>query len=190
MKVPLNLARRPFRNERLPTLAFGIGIVVLVALSLRHAFVARELRPGGARDVEKEVAALEQEIMRLGAEADTLQGVEATTQQIGEWRAVGQLVDRRAFSWTGLLAALERALPPGVRLAAVRPVTKDGDLTLSLSAVGRSVDDVIALPKALQAQGEFDWAFLDGYTEGADGVSASCTVRYLGGSQASAGGVK
>ena len=78
-------------------------------------------------------------------------------------------MDRRAFSWTGLFAALEGALPPGVRLESVSPSSAEGPIVMQLVAVGRSIDDALALPKALQAQGEFEGAFLDSYAEGEQG---------------------
>ncbi len=189
MRAPLNLARQPFRNERLPTLLLALGILVLALVSVRHLWVARELRRGGAGDVEREVLGLEQETRRLRAEAAQLGGVTAAAGTIKEWQAVKELVDRRVFSWSGLLEALEQGLPPGVRLVSVTPTVKGGALALALSAVGRSVDDALALPKALEAQGEFEGAFPEGYSEGPQGVSTTCTVRYVG-SRRTAGGSK
>jgi len=91
---------------------------------------------------------------------------------------VKRLVDRRAFSWTGLFAALEQALPPGVRLVAVQPAGGASGTELSLNAVGRSSADALALLKALQSHGEFEGAFLNSWSEGHDGVDISCSVRY------------
>ncbi len=186
----LNLARQPFRNERLPTLALAVCLVVLAALSLRHVLAAIELRPGGARDVEHQLAAIEKEVAELRAEARRLEGVSAAPDAIEEWSAIKDLVDRRAFSWTGLFAALEGALPPGVRLASVSPATGEGPILIHIDAVGRSIEDALALPKALQAQGEFAEAFLDSYAERDEGVAIRCTVRYLGPGRAGARGAK
>ena len=61
MKPPLNLAREPFRNERLPTLLLGIGTLALLAATARQAQVAWELLPGRARDVSSELQSLEAE---------------------------------------------------------------------------------------------------------------------------------
>ena len=176
----LNLARRPFRNERLPTLALALGLVLLAALSVRHGMAALDLRPGGAGDAERELGGIEKEIAELRAESNELRGVSARLDEIKEWSAIKDLVDRRAFSWTGLFAALEGALPPGVRLESVSPSSPEGPIVMRLVAVGRSIEDALALPKALQAQGEFDGAFLTSYAESDRGVSIHCTVRYLG----------
>ncbi len=180
MSAPLNLARRPFRNERLPTLILVVSLVLLAALSVRHAIVARDLRPGGAGDIEGQVVALETETARLHREAADLGTVSAPSGAIEEWAVLRELVDRRAFSWTGLFAALEQALPPGIRLVSVSPGTKSGQMTLTLVAVGRGVDDALALPKALAAQGEFQDPFLQSYSESQNGVDITCSVRYLG----------
>ena len=88
-------------------------------------------------------------------------------------------MDRRAFSWTGLLAALEGALPPGVKLVSVSPQTKAGRTELSLTAVGRRTEDALALLQSLQAHEGFEGAFLNGWTEGREGIDISCTVGYV-----------
>jgi Tfp pilus assembly protein PilN len=178
VKAPLNLARQPFRNERLPTLLLGLGSFVLALATVRQAVVAWELLPGRARDVEAEVKSLEAETARLASESARLQGVGASSDAQREWTAVKRLVDRRAFSWTGLFAALEQALPPGVRLVAVQPVGDASGTELSLSAVGHSSDDALALLKALQSHGDFEGAFLNSWSQRQEGVDISCSVRY------------
>jgi hypothetical protein len=174
----VNLARRPFRNERLPTLLLAIGCAVLAALTVRHAVVARNLLPGRALAVEREAVSLEREVASLRAEAEKLGGDTGPAPAIKEWAAVKELVDRRAFSWTGLFADLEKALPPGVRLASVAPQMEKGSLVLSLNAVGREVDDALALYEALQGHPSFRGAQLLNYSEGTGGIEITCRVAY------------
>jgi len=178
VSAPLNLARRPFRNERLPTILLAVGCAGLAILTVRHAFLARDLLPGRSRDVMAQVAALEKEASGLRAEATELRRLAAPTETLREWAAVQALVDRRAFSWTGLFSALERALPPGVRLVSVSPRDGRDGLVLTIAAVGRQGEDALALLAALQSQGDFEESFLNGWTEGRSGVDISCTVRY------------
>lgn len=184
MSAPLNLARQPFRNERLPTLLLGIGLLALLALSAFQARVSWELLPGRARDVSKSLESLEAEARALRGEAAALGSLNAPAQTLAEWAAVKTLVDRRAFSWTGLFAALEQALPPGVRLVSVQPQDTGSGAALALSAVGRSSEDALALLQALQGHGDFQGAFLNSWTDGRDGVDISCTVRYVPGAAA------
>ena len=178
MNTTLNLARQPFRNERLPTLLLGAAALVLVAATLRQAVVDWQLLPGHARDVEGEVQSLEAQAARLRAQSASLHEPVASRDALAEWSAVKSLVDRRAFSWTGLFAALEDALPPGVRLVSVQPAGGPSGADLSLSAVGRSSADALELLSALQSHGDFEGAFLNGWTESSKGVDISCSVRY------------
>jgi Tfp pilus assembly protein PilN len=178
VSAPLNLARRPFRNERLPTLALAVGLVALCVLSVRHVLLARDLMPGRARDVEGRVSVLEKEIEALRAESAELQKLAAPPEALKEWATVKRLVDRRAFSWTGLFGALEQALPPGVKLVSVSPRDNQGRIELALVAVGRGDEDALALLQGLQAHRDFEGAFLERWDQGREGVDIACTVRY------------
>ena len=142
--------------------------------------LAIQLRHGGARDVEGQVAALDREIDRLRAESAELQRTQPPRGRLAEWAAIKELVDRRAFSWTGLLAALETALPPTVRLESIAPSTGKGPTVVILNAVGQSAQDAFALMKALQASPAFEGAFLDGVGDSPQGVLITCSVVYVG----------
>jgi Tfp pilus assembly protein PilN len=178
VSASLNLARRPFRNERLPTIVLALGCVVLAIATVRHALLARDLLPGRSRDVMSQVVSLDAEIRALRDEEAQLGQLDASPEALKEWAVVQGLVDRRAFSWTGLFASLEKALPPGVRLVSIAPTTREGRLELALVAVGRQGADALDLLRALQAHADFEHAFLNGWTERQDGVDISCTVRY------------
>jgi len=177
--APLNLARQPFRNERLPTLLLGLATVALLVATARHASVAFELLPGRARDVSLELASLEAEARQMRAEDASLRGLAAPSDTIAEWAAVKTLVDRRAFAWTGVLAALEQALPPGVRLVSIQPSEAGSGAELTLAAQGRSSQDALLLLQSLQAHDDFQGAFLNGWTEGREGVDIACSVNYV-----------
>ncbi|HVO10428.1 MAG TPA: hypothetical protein VMX54_06695 [Vicinamibacteria bacterium] len=187
MSVPLNLARHPLRNDRLPTALLALACVLLGALTVRHALVAFDLRPGGARDFQREAESLERELVRLRTETATLRGAALPDDKLKEWLTVKALVDRRRFSWTGLFAALEAALPAGVRLVSVAPTSDEGPTFLRLSAVGQTAADPIALVKSLSASPQFEGPFLDSTSPGPDGVAISCSVRYVGGPPAGGG---
>jgi Tfp pilus assembly protein PilN len=176
---PLNLARRPFRNERLPTLIVAVAGLALIAATVRHVLLALDLAPGRARDVASEVVVMDREIAALRAESAGLRQLAAPPEALKEWAAVKRLVDRRMFSWTGLFAALEQALPAGVKLVSVSPDEGEGQTELALAAVGRTSEDALALMAALQAHEEFEKAFLTSWSEGREGFDILCSVRYV-----------
>ena len=179
MSRPVNLAREPFRNERLPTLLLAAGILVLAGVTFRQALVARDLLPGRSGNVEGEVMALEAEAARLRAESAELERVPVPPDAPKEWATLKGLVDLRAFSWTGLLSALEAAVPPGVRLVSVSARDPGRGTELEIRAVGRGNEDALALLQALQQSGAFEGAFLESWNEAREGVDISCSVRYV-----------
>lgn len=182
MSLPLNLARRPLRNERLPTLLFSLACALLGALTVQHGIVAWELRGGGARDVAGRVLGLENEIERLSQEAAALGSNAPARPQLDEWMTIKDLVDHRVFSWTGLFAALESVLPPSVRLVSVAPSlgSRGSGTELTLAALGRSYEDAVALLRALQSDQRFREARLTTFADQEGGVAIGCTVRYIG----------
>jgi Tfp pilus assembly protein PilN len=178
MSGPLNLARRPLRNERLPTLLLAVGCGALAAFSVGHALAARDVLPGRTTDVERQVVTLEQEIERLRAESAELGAQSAPPTTLHEWAVVRGLVDARAFSWTRLLASLEETVPPTVRLVSIAPGEAEGRIEVKLAAEGRGVEDGLAFLKALQARKEFEGAFLTSVAETQQGIEFSYTMTY------------
>jgi Tfp pilus assembly protein PilN len=181
MRRPLNLARHPFRNERLPTLLLSLGCVVLLAISVRHAFAIRDLLPERTAAIDGEVVKVEEEAARLRREAEELRRRSASKEDRSEWAAVGQLVDRRAFSWTTLLACLEETVPADVRLLSIAPSGESGRVELTLRAVGRTVEDGLGFLDALLARDEFQEPFLTSVAERDEGVEFGYTMIYVAG---------
>jgi len=185
---PLNLARRPLRNERLPTLLLSAGCGALLVFSAGHALAARDVLPGRTTNVEREVVALDKELDELRAESAELGARAAAPDAVREWAVARTLVDGRAFSWTGLLGSLEQIVPPGVRLVSIDPHEAEGGIEVVLNAVGRTAEDGLAFFKALQASKDFERPFLTGVADGPDGVDLSYTMGYR--AAAGRGGVK
>jgi hypothetical protein len=61
-----------------------------------------------------------------------------------ESRGLIRIVQERRFSWTTLLARLERTLPPDVRLSRLTPhFGETGETTLSIALLGKDADSVV-----------------------------------------------
>lgn len=178
MSQPLNLAREPLRNERLPTLLLATGCVALLAVSVHHALTARDLLPQRTAAVDGELVSLEQEVAQLRRESAELKDRSASPDHLREWAAVRMLVDRRAFSWSALFGSLEEIMPPDVRLVSVAPTGEKGKIELALRAVGRSVAAGHEFLDVLQESSEFREPFLESVGETDDGVEFQFTVGY------------
>jgi Tfp pilus assembly protein PilN len=176
---PLNLARQPLRNERLPTLLLAAGCVALLGLSVHHAVSARNLLPERTAAVDGELVSLEKERAQLQRESAELKGRSASPDHLEEWDAVRGLVDHRTFSWSALFGSLERVMPPDVRLVSVVPGGGEGAISLELRAVGRDVAAGHAFLEVLQESQEFREPFLESVGETDDGVEFDFTVGYV-----------
>lgn len=179
MNFPLNLASHPLRNERLPALLLGLAAVVLLGLTVRHAFVIRGLLPSRTSALHREVEAQDAEASRLRTEVATLRGPKPDPTAVKQWALVKGLVDRRAFSWTDLFDRLEEVLPPGVRLLSVAPVVRDGELRLELQALARSGEDALQFLGVLQKRPEFADANVLGLDDGDEGTEVTYSMKYV-----------
>jgi Tfp pilus assembly protein PilN len=186
MRPALNLATRPFRNERLPSLLFGLAAVAVLALTAQHALMLKDLLPGRVSALDREAVTLEQEVARLRSEAQSLQGPRPDPERLKQWVALRGLVDRRAFSWSALLASLEDVLPTGVRLVSIAPNLRDGQVWLDIRAIARRFEDRQALLHSLEKSPRFEDVFLQSAGESDRGEEFNYSARYLPGVPASA----
>lgn len=181
MRPSLNLATHPFRNERLPSLLVGLAAVAVLVLTVKHALLLKELLPGRVSALDREAATLEQEVSRLQTQAAELRAPRPDPEKLKQWVGLRGLVDRRAFSWSTLLASLEVVLPAGVRLVSITPTLKDGQVWLDISAIARRFEDRQKLLHSLEESPQFEEVFLRNAGETELGEEFSYSARYLPG---------
>lgn len=170
----LNLAERPFRNERLAATLFAAASVLLVFGTVAHAVVIRNLLPARTSERHREVAALETELAKLRAEARTPRTETPPPATLAQWNLVKDLVDRRAFSWTGLFARLEQLIPEGVRLTSISPSVRKGQVELDVDAAVRSREAGWEFVRVLENGGDF----YDVYPRSESGNEFRYGIRY------------
>ncbi len=179
MSTPLNLACQPFRNERLPGLAFALALAALAVITIRHAVVIAELLPSRTSARFAESASLEKEVAELRRAAAALRGPEPDKAALARWTAVKDLVDRRAFLWTRLLGRLEGVLPKGVRLKSIAPRWERESLRLVLTAVARTPTEGFELVEALEALPDFEDVLPTSKDPQEEGYAFGYEMRYL-----------
>lgn len=152
-----NLSTRPFYNDRAVRLAIGAAALLLLLFTI---FNTTRLLSVTARrgEIRARTAASRDEAARLRAQAATIQqGIDraSLTLLAGSAHEANDLIEQRTFSWTTLLAWLEKAMPMDVRLVSVSPRIDRGGLVVAMAIVARDLPDVDAFISALDETGVF-----------------------------------
>jgi Tfp pilus assembly protein PilN len=156
--IRTNLATRPFYNERLVNLWLMLLGTVVVAATLFNITQARS-DSGSNTELASQAA---ENVTRTNDVRRTATGLRASldAKQLEavsiDAREANNLIDRRTFSWTALFNRFETTLPDEVRITSVRPtVDRDHKITLTISVVARSVNDVDQFMSRLDETGAF-----------------------------------
>lgn len=158
MNNSLNLASKPFSNRTLPWALTAIVLFVsLIGLVLVVQLTTQARRE--ADQAQLEINALRQREKPL-LEAAQIVKTSFTTEQQQALPAAHQLVDRKGFSWSRLLADLEASLPNDVKVSsiAVRDVNTHSNQTvaqLDLAVFARTPSTISDMISAMHQQGIF-----------------------------------
>jgi len=127
----INLASRPFNNRFLPWLMTVVVLFISIIgllIVVRYTFAAKQQADAIQTDINR-LKGQEQEILGEARKVKEL----LTNEQLQALQGAHQLVDRKQFSWSRLLADLEASLPGNVRVSriAVRDVAAQADQTIA-----------------------------------------------------------
>lgn len=153
-----NLSTRPFYNERAAQVALGAAALLVAAFTVFNVVEWRSLSVRQGQLLSKvggdERAAA---AMRASAERERRSLNRAELEKVAaEAREANDLIDRRVFSWTGLLDCLETTVPPTVRVVSLRPATdREGHLVIAIVAVGHQAEDIQQFVDQLERTGSF-----------------------------------
>jgi Tfp pilus assembly protein PilN len=154
----LNLASKPFSNRILPwALTAIILFVSLIGLILVVKLTTNAKTEASA--LEAEIITLKQREHAALESAKQLQQ-ELSADQKQALPAAHALVDRKAFSWSRLLADLETSLPAKVKVTriAVREVSRQADQTvaqLDMAVFSQDPATVNAMISSMHDEGIF-----------------------------------
>jgi hypothetical protein len=152
-----NLSSRPFYNERLVSAALVLVAVlalVLTAFNGYKLYALSKQRSELKGRIERDAAQAQQ--IERGA-VDLQRSVDRTTliQLAGSTQEANTLIDQRTFSWTVFFGLIEKTLPMDLHLVAVAPRIERGNIKVTMSVVGKQLEDVDAFVDALQDTGSF-----------------------------------
>ncbi len=131
MTTKLNLAGKPFSNRALP---WALTILVVSVSLVAFILIIRATSRANAqsRSVQSEITKLDQKVKAFEKQTQEVKNSLSLEQQ-QTLNAAHQLVDRKGFSWSRLLADLESALPGNVRVTriSVRDVVTQSGQTVA-----------------------------------------------------------
>jgi len=180
----LNLASQPFRNRALPwTVATVVASVSVLALVFIVGW-GREAQARAAR-AEADVQQLRQQETDLRAKAQAVSASLKPEQRL-VLDAAHEIVDRKNFSWSRLLADLESTLSGNVRVARIsvrdtHQVNGQTRAELELTVVGKTPTDITQMIGKMAGTGIFDAELLTQQpraAKGEPGTEATLRVRY------------
>ncbi len=150
--ITLNLSTRPFRNNTAvgSVLAVVAAAVVLAtvyngSLYLNHGSRYQQVRQEQQQHLER-LAKLETEERGLAAEIQRRD----FRRLYGRGQFAGELILRRAFSWTLLFNHLENVVPPEVMMTAIRPQITSQGIVIRVDGIAKNHDALYAFEDTLQ----------------------------------------
>ena len=159
MNNSLNLASKPFSNRILP---WALTAMVLFVSLIGLVLVVRltTTTRSEADRVQAEINQLKQQEQALLNVTNQVKN-SLTAEQQQALPSAHQLVDRKGFSWSRLLADLEASLPDKVKVSriAVREVNKQGDQTiaqLDLAVFAKDAGTISDMISSMHQEGIFE----------------------------------
>ena len=160
MSRTFNFARRPFQDDRpiyvASVVLFALGAALLVANLRLFTDFRRQVA-----DTRAEIAALEDRQQRADKKAEAAKAAVSAYKLSAlaeESRGLAKIVAERRFSWTGLLARLERTLPTEVGLAHLQPrfESEGSEIWLDMQFYARNREAVVKTIAALGKDPAFE----------------------------------
>ena len=157
-----NFAKKPFVNERLPRLVLSLTAAFAIGLTLVHGFFLTRYLVREQEALDIKVEELQSSLTKTESDISQTRGAlarEQTALQNERTQFLTRLYRHKGFSWTGLFNELETITPGPVRITSITPAEEDGEMTVTLTLVGRTLEDVLAMVRELEGSSFFATVF-------------------------------
>jgi Tfp pilus assembly protein PilN len=181
MRIDLNLARRPLRNDPAFFAGYGLAGLLVLVLTLYNGCATGSylLLTARARDqidsAQVMTQAYQQQIHKLQPRLTA----RLDPTLLREAHLIRDLILRRTFSWTLLFNQLEQVAPDSVLLTAVQPRVEGGVVQLTITGKAKTADGWRQLIDALERADAFAQAYPDNRVLKDGEVEFRLRVRYL-----------
>jgi hypothetical protein len=154
----LNLSTRPFKPYRARNLGLFAILMTLIAVSAYQVYNYQRYSALAAASRQEENLK-RQEADKLKEDLRALTGKMNRGNagaKLSEVEQFNQLLIRKSFSWTRVLATLEGLVPADVRVVNLQPfVDEHGKTFLNMHVRGRTLEDATRFLKALETSKAF-----------------------------------
>ncbi len=190
MSNGFNFSRAPFANERAPRLVFGIAVLAVAALTVTHGYFLTRSLLREQEELDLRVKEIRDEIQKTDEDLTRDQSALARDQTaLGDEKTsfLVRLYRRKSFSWTGLFNELEAITPGAVRVTSISPSEEKGQIQVTITVVGRTLQDVLAMVRALESSSFFATVFpvdetnLEELPGQGTGIAATLKLQYVEG---------
>jgi len=123
-KININLATRSYTGKRL-AIAFPTAALILSAVIFLYLRGQNEDYTTSAERLEKRMSDIS------GRRPMALETPKELMISNADLAAVGDIMEKRRFSWIRVLDNLEKAIPSGISLSSIQPSFKEGGVKLS-----------------------------------------------------------
>lgn len=151
MKIPVNLASRPFRKDR-AVLVGALGICaalvatlgVLISLAMADRAQSADVR-GELSRLNRHIRAIQVEQAKVDAVLHQPDNAEVLERSV----FLNALLARKGISWTRIFSDLEEIVPYNVKIVQIRPSVNGQVVSLDMAVASESPQPVIQLMQAL-----------------------------------------
>ena len=158
MKIPLNLASKPYENLRPYYTLVGVAALALVALAGLFLWKERQIRQE-TRSQSEQIRRLEQGLAVMRREQQDLdQWLARPEVEAIRYRSafLNSLIARKSLSWTQLFLDIEKILPARAQVTAIHPgrnASQQAELRLTVTAA--EMGPLVELLKNAEASSQF-----------------------------------
>jgi len=167
MRIPVNLAREPFRRDR-ASLVGSAFVAVLLAATLILLLSLTRTERALTRDTETALSRVNRQLTTIRneqAKLDASMRLPGNEEVLDRSVLLNTLIKRKAISWTKIFSDLDGVCPPNVRILAVRPtVNAQGGLLLDMQVAADTIDPIIAFMAKLEGSDVFGSVLPTGFT--------------------------
>lgn len=176
----LDFARQPFRDDRPVFLVAGLAFAAAAVLIFANVRLYQDFHLE-MEGTSQQIQFLQQRRDRASRQAQesraALNNYRVSSLAV-ESRGLLRIIAERRFSWTNLLARLERTLPPDVRVTRLTPrFDESGDTTLNVGLIGRDADSVVRTVAAFARDPAFNSVLLHSESSPERGVPEGRTFQ-------------